>query len=181
MNRRSQNQALRDFNELATSIETLRPFIMAVLVRASGDSDLRRSVNKKGDSEQGTPPPYYADPTGEIAMRRQFADAIELKVKAMAEHLHYALNLAKSVLDITPPDVAERAKREVPDCLACGHPAVGKIQSGYCSNCYQAWKDGGFRERKKFERGQSGQDADWRVAAIDGFQNSQVLPRGTHE
>ena len=176
MNRKSQNDAFSEFNELEKRLTSLRPLILEVLTRASGDSDLRRNVGKHGDLESGTPPPYYADPTGETAMRKRFADSVELKVSAMAEHIHYALNLAKTVLDVTPPDVAERARREVPDCLACGQPSAGKIHSGYCPDCYKAWEDGGFRDRKTFERRRK--ESEWRISAINGLQGSGVLPKG---
>lgn len=187
MDRKSQNNTLSEFNELENRLIALRPLILEVLVRATGDSGLRRNVGKRGDLESGTPPPYYADPTGEIAMRRQFADSLELKIRSMSEHLHYALNLAKNILDITPPDVAERAKREVPDCMACGDPCHGRVRSGFDDKCYTRWLRAGRPDRAAFishiKQSQGdvpsivdSEKKDWRVDVIDDLQKRGTLP-----
>ena len=186
MDRKKQNQALRDFNELEQRIESLRPLILAVLVRASGDSDLRRSVHEKSDPEKGTPPPYYADPTGESAMRKQFSESVETKVSAIADHLHYAVNLAKNLLDTTPLDVVERAKRTIPDCTVCGDPISGKVFYGRwdekCRSKYRRWVDAGnYPDRDQFEVAYRTDmvaevAADWRVDAIETLQDGKALP-----
>lgn len=185
MDKRKQNKALRQFEQLLKDLAALEPLIVPVLLRSSQDSGVRKFKVVRGkDAEVGTPPPSYADPTGESGIREGFIDAVEAKVCAIAKYIELSLNLARNVLTVTPPDVAERAKREIPDCLACGDPVSGRLKSGYDEKCYKAWQRAGYPDRPTFERSRREKTTpvekveytDWRVDAVDDLQGSNVLP-----
>jgi hypothetical protein len=60
-----------------------------------------------------------------------------------------AVNLARRALQDVPTD--DRAQT-VPDCLACGGPAVPRPTHGYCGVCDQEWIANGRPDRAAFER-----------------------------
>lgn len=152
MNRREQNAALQAWNSLKADIDQLDKTITAVLARGTYDSGERRLPKTPGDREEKSPAPAYNDETGELAIRFAVDDPIHKDIVAMVRNLHLAASNAKKVLAVTPENVAERARRTVPDCLACHRPVEGRVLSGYDRSCYEKWTRAGRPDRAKFER-----------------------------
>jgi hypothetical protein len=149
--RKEQNRAKQAWDDLKVAIDRLDPFVTTVLLRATYSHGMRKDVKiPKGQREHGTPPPAWNDPTGETAIRHEDHDAGELMIVAMADNIHRALNIAQSVIAITPVDVAERAERTVPDCLACGDPCHGGVRKGFDDKCRKRWERIGRPERGEF-------------------------------
>jgi hypothetical protein len=146
LKRKEQNQARREFTELQAAFDELAPLVTRVLLRGTFDSGRRKSLKIKDDPG----PPAYADETGEDAISTPYADAVEGYVKAMASHIHEALNNAKSVLEIAPADVAERALQTVPPCMACGDPCHGGVRSGFDDKCRKRYERAGHPDRAEF-------------------------------
>ena len=134
MNRREQNRALKDIQSFDALLADLKREAPLAIVRGLHDSGIFVSKMKANDPERGTPQPSYDDPTGEMATSEELSDGVTLSVNALAKHLHYARNLTRLILAITPIDVAERARRSIPDCAACGDPIAGKIFYGRWDN-----------------------------------------------
>lgn len=157
MNRRQQNRALKDWAELVSAVDLLGPLVAPVLARGTYDSG-QHKMPERGGPESGTPPPSYADPTGEIAVRESKDDAVHKHIVAMARNIALALNIAKAVMAITPENVAERAKRSVPNCAACGDLITGKIffsrWDNKCRTRFRRWvEDGNAADEKlRFEQ-----------------------------
>ncbi len=149
-NRRSQNQAYKEWQALTDLWPDLYKLILPILARYSEESGQRRHLSIVVNREDGTPPPSYSDPTGETAIRGQINDSIYQDIRAFIDHIHHALNIARKIKAVTPADVAERAQREVPDCLACGDPCVGRIIAGFDEKCYKRWTRHGRSDRSQF-------------------------------
>ena len=111
----------------------------------------------RGGLEDKTPPPAYGDETGETAIATEIIDATLRDIESMAQHVHYALNLAKKVLAITPQDVVERAERSTPNCAACGDLISGKVfysrWDEKCRRRFRRWVEAGnpADEKHRFE------------------------------
>lgn len=151
MRRRDQNQAAREWSELKTALGMLDPIVTTVLLRGTHDAGIRRSIpSSDDDPERKTPPPTWADPTGEAAIREEFGDDVEKSIVALAAAVHRALNIAKVITSITPADVVERASRTVPDCMACGDPCYGGVRNGFDEKCRKRWDRAGRPDRGEF-------------------------------
>lgn len=164
MGRRERNDASKQLDDLELRVKQLKLIFRGVQLRAVEDADFRRDPpRRKGDNEPWATCISYNDETGETAVRDREGETVEGYVRAMEEHvskgltialqeLDYALDRAQVVLEIAPRDAVERAKRTVPDCLACGKPVSGRIISGYDDSCYKAWQRAGRPDRHQFER-----------------------------
>ena len=152
MNTRARrNKDFTTWEELKHLIELLDPLVLPVLARVTEDANLHMPVKiKRKDPEWGAGQTHYHDPTGEAAMNYRVAESVAVSVDAMAEHVLYALNTARVILAIAPSDVGERAKRSIPDCLACGDPCPGKMRGGFDDKCYTRWLREGRPDRFKF-------------------------------
>ncbi len=127
--------------------------IKLLLARGTFDSGERRTIKiDRGGQEYGTPPPAYADETGETAITEPIRDAVERTIGVMANDIRRIKNNATLILTITPEDVKARAKRSAPDCAACGDPCIEGVRSGFDIKCFNRWKDGGSQDRAKFIR-----------------------------
>ena len=152
MKRRDQNQAIKDFGLLKALIAEMDEFLLEVLSRGTFTSGQRkRDGGELAPELKGTL--AYIDPTGETAISDELADSVTSDVAAMVGHITFALNIAKHVISITPDDVAERAKRSVPDCAACGDPISGKIFYGRwddkCRQRFRKWVNEGHSPDEK--------------------------------
>lgn len=147
MKRRDQNQAYKEWVELKRLIADLDSLVVPILLRGTYDSGLtRRGVQVEDDFAQTN------DPTGEMAIREPIDDDVHRDVILIASNIRIAKNTAEHIKAITPESVADRAAREIPDCLACGKPAIGRVRSGYDDACYMAWRRAGYPERAIWER-----------------------------
>ena len=154
MRRRDQNQAAREWSELKTALGMLDPIVTTVLLRGTHDAGIRRSIpSSDDDPERKTPPPTWADPTGEAAIREEFGDDVEKSIVALAAAVHRALNIAKAIIEITPEDglaVVDRSVKSVPDCLACGDPCYEGVRHGFDDKCRKRWNRAGKPDRGEF-------------------------------
>lgn len=143
MERREQSQAMRDAEDLGLIVDDLVVAAQEVFVRNRFSSGEKvRPKKKEKDFGDLTPPPAYADPTGEGAILNydgERVDGIEVEIKALATTIRNALVSARRMVDMANEDVSVRAMRTVPDCLACGDPCHGRIRSGFDEKCYKRW------------------------------------------
>src|SRR5579863_6877883 len=121
MGRAARNEGIKEWEALKRLIAELDPIIVGVYRRVTtDDSDLRIPMKlKKDDPEWGAPRTAYSDPTGDAATNWKTVDDVTQDVESMADHILLALNAAQHIRDFNPQDVAERARRTVPDCMAC--------------------------------------------------------------
>jgi len=98
----------------------------------------------------GTPAPHYGDPTGEEACWEEMSDATGQAINRLCEKLNECLNAALSIHDLSNTDVRVRAKKTMPDCLACGDQCVDRVLSGFDEKCYKRWTRGGRGDRAAF-------------------------------
>ena len=195
MKRRDQNIAQKEWDALKLMWAELDTVVSRVILRGTHDSGIRKSFKSvKGDREDKTPPPAYADPTGESAIRDGVADKVEHNIVEMTSLIHKALNIAKMIMSDNPVDAAERAKRSIPNCEACGDLIVGKIFYGRWDNkCrvrFKRWVQEGNQpdEKIRFERLiQSQRDNvhhvhledeldEWRIKSVDTLRERKELP-----
>ncbi len=161
MNRRQQDRALKDWTALKQAVEELDDVVSPVLLRGTFDTGQRLAkYDGKGKpqyAEQKTQMTSYNDSTGETAIKDEIGDSVHDYVMSMVSNIGNALNAAKQIMSITPKDVADRAKRDVPDCAACGDPVSGKLFYGRwddkCRKRFSRWVDNGNApdEKLRFE------------------------------
>ena len=131
----------------------IQPLIAPVLARATFDSGIRVLPKEPdGTPERQTPPPAYADETGETAIRREQADRVAMAIEAMARNVVQARNIARWVLDGVPDTTDEAILRQIPSCEACDLPVFGRVKSGYHADCYAKKQRMGIADRAVFRR-----------------------------
>lgn len=153
MGRKETNDALLDLEDLVASICEFEEMVRPVLLRGRFDSGQR--VHRKGEYGEmdGTPSTHYSDPTGEDAVfwHDWKVDATAKTVRAMCDALHKWRTMAKWLTDeLRDVDVAKRAKRTIPDCMACGDPCFGGVRGGFDDKCRKRWEEIGRPDRLKF-------------------------------
>lgn len=151
MNRPLQNRALKDLQELCADLIDMEKDLRVVLVRGRFEPAPRQPPWKADDRMKGTPPPYTSDPTGEEAIcGAQAVDEISKTVIALADDLSRCRTTAKRLRDLASIDVAARAERTMPDCLACGDQCVERVYSGFDQKCFKRWTGMRRPDRMKF-------------------------------
>lgn len=150
MDRAEQNQALRDLDSLVADIVKFDTDARRVLLRGRFSSG--QKLRKRGElaEMEGTPEAHHHDPTGDDAVWAEKADRIGKTIESMASSLSKWHVMSQWILDLSSTDVAERAKRTVPDCLACGDACVGRVLSGFDEKCYKRWTRAGRPDRVAF-------------------------------
>lgn len=159
MARPQQNTTIKEFEALDRALNELRTRVLPAVSRDTFSSGvyLQPKLTKSDPMFEKDSRTSYADTTGELAISQEQADIVYHYVKAISDNIHNALNAAKTVLAITPSDVAERARISTPDCSACGDPIVGKIFYGRWDNkCrvrFRRWVESGNAsdEKMRFE------------------------------
>ena len=154
MDRAEQNRALRDLDKLVEDIGAFGASARSVILRNRFSSGQKHHKRGELAEMEGTPGPHHNDPTGEDAVWAEKADSVGKTITAMSDALSKWGVMAQWVLDLSSTDVAERAKRTVPDCLACGKPVEGRVISGYDRSCYDKWVYQGRPDRMRFEKEQ---------------------------
>ncbi len=149
MNRSQQNRALKDLQDLVAVIQDFEEDVRHVLMRDQFSSG-QLMVQWDRDDPEAAPPPQHGDPTGEAAIWEERADNIGKTISKMASSLAQWHSMAKWVKDLSSVDVEARAKRTVPDCLACGDPCVSKVRSGFDDKCYMRFVRSGRPDRNQF-------------------------------
>lgn len=143
MERREQSQAMRDAEDLGLIVDDLVVAAQEVFVRNRFSSGEKvRPKKKEKDFGDLTPPPAYADPTGEGAILSydgERVDEVETDIKTLVAHIRNALAIAQRIVNMANESVMVRAMRTVPDCLRCGKPCHGRVRSGFCETCYRKW------------------------------------------
>ena len=151
MGRPEDNQALRDLDELVSIVLQLDVLARPILVRNRFTPG--RRYHEKGElaEMEGTPPPHYADPTGDNAVwPEDFTDSIGKTLRGLARVIGGAGALTKWLVDLSSTDVTKRVERTIPNCLACGDPCLGRVLSAFDEKCYKRWIRGGRIDRAKF-------------------------------
>lgn len=152
MNRAEQGEALKDLDELIATIADpgFADDVRHVIMRARFTTGQRQHKSGELAEMEGSPGPYSSDPTGEDACWSEMADATGKTVSAMCQSLSKWLEMAKWIRNLSSTDVVERAKKTVPDCLACGEPVQGRVHSGFDRSCYDRWDRSGRPDRLRF-------------------------------
>ena len=160
MERSEQNQALRDLDELVDLLTKLSEFhgnIRTVVMRSrfgSGErhhraGELAAKLSTHEDMT-GTPGPAQSDTTGEDACWDERRDKTSNSIAKLKDTLLNAKATAEIILDLSNIDVERRAKRTVPDCLACGDPCHGGVRNGFDDKCRKRWDRMGRPDRGTF-------------------------------
>lgn len=149
MKRSDQNKALKDLQELVATIQDFEQDVRHVLMRDQFSTG-QLMVQWDRDDPEAAPPPQHGDPTGEEAIWQERADNIGKTISKMADSVTKWHSMAKWIRDLSSIDVEERAKRSVPDCMACGEPCLGRVYSGFDQKCYQRWTRAQRPDRMKF-------------------------------
>lgn len=155
VDRKQQNRALAELDEFMSHIEdpaTLRARIEMVIMRGRHSSGIRWRKRGQLGEMNGTPPPYYGDPTGEEAIWDELFDHTSKQIHSVVIMLRKINTIAAELKDLSNMDVEKRALRSIPDCLACGDPCVARVISGFDDKCYKAWQRAGRPDRAKFIR-----------------------------
>lgn len=130
---RDQNKALSEWKELVSLI--VRMYFDGDVAdaicrnRYSPGVKKRRRLGELGEME-GTPPPVYADPTGEnAAWPDEIDDVIDRKVRAMVQTIGHVRNTARWMREQSARRTAEVESEEYlkSTCQACrtgGHPRI---------------------------------------------------------
>ena len=152
MKRSEQNQALRDLDALVemVSSDDFRDTMRHVIMRGRFSSGQR--LQQKGELGEmaGTPAPAVGDPTGEEACWGEVPDPTGKTIMKMADSLNKWLSMAKWIQNLSSTDVAERAEKSIPDCLACGDPCLSGVRSGFDDKCRKRWDRLGRPDRNQF-------------------------------
>jgi len=153
MDRKQQNQALSDLDEFVVFVARIgerRNDLEQIILRGRFTSGMRR--RRRGDfgEMEGTPAPYYADPTGEEAIFDELADYTSKQIHTAVVAIKKITSVCKDLLDLSKVDVRERAERTIPDCLACGDPCVNRVIAGFDDKCYKRWQRAGRPDRAEF-------------------------------
>lgn len=185
INRRAQNQALRDFEQLKRLVAALDPIVTPVLLKASFGTGVRKAKSTPRDRERGTPPPDYADPTGEVAVAEEVRDRVATAITAITKHVTEAVNLARWVQEDVPNTNSEAIKREIPNCQACDRAVFGRVKSGYCQECYDRKRYLQVADRAEFRKLRLAElvvqdeiEAEQRAAHVDPTQTGVDLRKG---
>ena len=151
MKKLDQIQALRDLEELILIIdEDFGDAAREAILRGLHSSGQR--VHKKGEfgEMEGMPGLHHSDPTGEEAIWDERSDRVEKLIVGLARNIRNSLTTAKWICDLSSTDVVERAKRTIPDCMACGDPCIGGVRGGFDWKCYKKWLRTGRPDRNYF-------------------------------
>ncbi len=148
--RQEQNRALKNVQIMADMMPHLLKEATHVILRNDFTSGQRSHESGELGDMVGTPGPHYGDPTGEEACWGELPDATGRAISNLCEKLTECLNSTLNIHDLSNTDVRVRAKRTMPDCLACGDPCVGRVLSGFDEKCYKRWTRGGRSDRMKF-------------------------------
>lgn len=150
MNRSQQNQALKDLEEMVSIILEFENDAKHIIMRNRFSTGQRHHQRGELGEMEGTPGPHVGDPTGEEALWDERVDGIGNAISKMTTAMHEWLTMCRWMRDFAKVDVEARAKRTVPDCLACGDPCVGRVLSGFDEKCYRRWVRGGRPDRTTF-------------------------------
>lgn len=89
---------------------------------------------------EGIPGPHYSDSTGDDAVwSEEIEDPTGKAIAGMARTVRNLDALAANIFELSTIDPEKRARRSVPDCLACGQPCHGGVRSGFCDRCRKEW------------------------------------------
>ena len=157
--RQEQNRALRDVQTLADIMPQLLKEATHVILRNDFTSGQR--THKQGElgsdpkkpwqeDMTGSPPPHHGDPTGEDACWSEMPDRTGAAISNLCTKLNECLNSALEIHGLSNTDVRVRAKRTMPDCLACGDQCIERVISGFDNKCYQRFLRAGRPERSLF-------------------------------
>ncbi len=157
--RQQQNRALKDVQILADLMPHLLKEATHVILRndfASGQrahkqGELGADPKKPWQEDMtGTPPPHHGDPTGEDACWEEMSDDTGRAISNLCEKLTECLNSALNIHGLSNTDVRIRAKRTMPDCLACGDQCIERVVSGFDLKCYNRYLRLGRPDRAGF-------------------------------
>lgn len=147
--RQEQNQAIRDIQTLYEIMPDILTKAVQVIKRNDFTTGSRHHEKNElapdptkpwQEDMTGQSPPTWGDPTGEEACWEESeADRTGKIISAMCVAMGQWLTMAESLQDQTNIDVTVRAKRTMPDCLACGQPILGRVISRYDRSCYDRW------------------------------------------
>ena len=155
MNRSEQNQAIKDLQALRDLFADDEFYNAAreVILRGRFTSGQRRHFKGELGDREGTPGPHYSDPTGDDACwPDEIPDTTGKIISAMATSLSKWRTMTGWILNLSSTDVKARAKRTMPDCLACDDQCIDRVLSGFDEKCYKRWVRAGRPDRVAFIR-----------------------------
>ena len=158
--RQEQNQAIRDIQTLGE----IMPDILTKCVQVIKRNDFTNGAlyREKGElgphpkkpwqeDMTGHGPPTWGDPVGETACWDESKhDPTGKIITAMCDAMGQWVTMAELLQSQTNIDVRDRAKRTMPDCLACGDQCLDGVRSGFDGKCYKRWTRSGRPDRSQF-------------------------------
>ena len=146
-----QNRALKDLEDLTAGLATFYQGAKQLLLRGRYSSGRRKHTPGELAEMEGTPSTHYADTTGESAIwDEDITDGIARTIADLAQTIRSANSIKEWLLALSSTDVVERAKRTIPDCMACEDACVGRVLAGFDEKCYKRWVRTGRPDRNVF-------------------------------
>lgn len=150
MDRDAQNKALADLDDLSAKMPIFFELARKQILRDRYSSGQRKAIKGELGIMDGTPAPYYGDPTGETAVWDEVNDKTDKAIRSAHQLILKLINMFERIQQSSIVTQETNKTSFKTSCLACGDPIDGRILSGFDERCYKKWIRLGRPDRQIF-------------------------------